>query len=59
MCDENQAIDNRIIPPYVTGTLKHLMHMTLVFKTFDVWPKKLNHAFNDDKYYCLFFIYTK
>ena len=20
--DENQAIDNRIIPPYVTGTLK-------------------------------------
>ena len=27
MCDENQAIDNRIIPPYVTGILKYLMHM--------------------------------
>ena len=25
--DENQAIDNWIIPPYVTGTLKNLMHM--------------------------------
>ena len=22
MCHENQAIGNRIIPPYVTGTLK-------------------------------------
>ena len=30
-----------------------------VFKPFNVWPKKLNHVFNDDKYYCLFFIYTK
>ena len=28
MCDENQAIDNRIIPLYVTGTLKSSMHMT-------------------------------
>ena len=28
MCDENQAIDNRIIPPYVTGALKHSMHVT-------------------------------
>ena len=26
--DENQAIDNRIIPPYVTDALKHSMHMT-------------------------------
>ena len=26
--DENQATDNRIISPYMTGTLKHLMHMT-------------------------------
>ena len=27
MCNKNQAIDNRIIPPYVTGTLKHLMQI--------------------------------
>ena len=26
--DENQTIDNRIIPPYVSGTLKHSTHMT-------------------------------
>ena len=25
---ENKTIDNRIIPPYVTGKLKHSMHMT-------------------------------
>ena len=47
MCVENQIIDNRIIPPYKTGTLKHLMHI------------KLGHVLNDDKYYCLFFTYTK
>ena len=28
MCDENEAIGNRIIPPYVTGTLKYLIQMT-------------------------------
>ena len=28
MCDEKQAIDNRIIPLHVTGALKHPMHMT-------------------------------
>ena len=28
MCDENQAIDNRIIPSYVTGALKHSMGTT-------------------------------
>ena len=28
MCDKNQAIDNRIIPPYVTDTLKHSMQIT-------------------------------
>ena len=32
------------------------MQLTYVFKTFDVWPKKLNHDFNNDKYYCLFYI---
>ena len=32
MCDENEAIDNRIIPLYVTGTLKYLMHMTYVIQ---------------------------
>ena len=47
MCDQKQAIDNKIIPPFVTGTLKSSMH------------KKLNHVFNGDKYYCLFFIYRK
>ena len=26
MCDEKQAIDNKIIPPFVTGTFKHLIH---------------------------------
>ena len=26
--DENQAIDKRIILPYVTGTLKHSMYKT-------------------------------
>ena len=26
--DENQAIDDIIIPPYVTGFLKHSMRMT-------------------------------
>ena len=25
MCDEKQAIDNKIIPPFVTGTLNHTM----------------------------------
>ena len=25
VCDKNQAIYNRIIPPYVTGALKHSM----------------------------------
>ena len=30
--DENQAVDNRIIPPYVTGTLKSLMHVIYIFK---------------------------
>ena len=28
MCDENQAINNRIIPPYVTGISKNSMHIT-------------------------------
>ena len=28
ICDENQAIDNGIIPQYMTATLKHSMHMT-------------------------------
>ena len=28
MCDENQGINNRIIPPYVTGALKHSIQMT-------------------------------
>ena len=50
---KNQATDNRIIPLYVIGSLKHLMHLTSVFKTFDVWPKKLNHVFNDNKIYFL------
>ena len=35
------------------------MHMNLIFKTFKSGPKKLNHIFNNDKYYCLFLIYTK
>ena len=35
------------------------MNMTWVFNTFDVWPKKLKHIFSEDKYYCLFLIYTK
>ena len=26
--DENQVIDNRVIPAYVTAALKYLMHMT-------------------------------
>ena len=26
--NENHAIDNRIILPYMTGTLKHSMHMS-------------------------------
>ena len=28
MCDKNLAIYNRIIPPYMTGALKHSMQMT-------------------------------
>ena len=39
--------------------LKHSKNMSWVFNTFDVWTKKLNHVFNEDKYYCLFFIYKK
>ena len=43
----------------MTGALKHSMNMTWVFKTMDVWPKKVKHVFHEDKYNCLFFIYTK
>ena len=28
MCDKHQTIDNRIIPLYVTVTLKNLIHIT-------------------------------
>ena len=37
----NQTIDNRIIPPYLIDTLKHLMHMTFMhmLKTFVFGPK--------------------
>ena len=50
MCDKKEVIYNRIIPPYVTGALKHSMQMT-EGKTLNVWPKKMNHIFNEDKYY--------
>ena len=41
-------------------TSKNVVDTTFkVFKTLDVEPKKLNHVFNDDKYYCLLFIYMK
>ena len=43
----------------MTGALKHSMNMTWVFKTMHVWPKKVKHVFYEDKYNCLFFIYTK
>ena len=54
MCDKNQAIYNTWLV-YWNIRCKWLK----VFKTFDVWLKKLNHIFNDDKYYYFFLIYTK
>ena len=36
----------------ILSEISNMMHL----KTFDVWPKKLNHIFNSNKYYSLFFI---
>ena len=49
MCDENQTIDNKIILPCMTGALSIQCIRLKVFIK--------HHIFNDDKYYCLFFVF--
>ena len=41
MCDENQTIDNRIIPLYMTGALKHSKHMTEGIQNIPYLPQKI------------------
>ena len=57
-CCKPEKLNNRMIALYVSGTLKHSMHMTVI-----KYSKHLmfDHVFvlNDDKYYCLFFMYKK
>ena len=41
MCDKHQAINNRIIPPYVTGALKHLIQITLGIQSIRCLTQKI------------------
>ena len=56
MCDENQAIDNGIIHPYMTCLKTFDTHNLRYSEHSMCDQKKLNHFFNDDRYYC-FFLY--
>ena len=53
--DENQANDNRI----PNWQLKKFDAHDLCIQNIWCLTQKINHVFDDDKYYCLFFIYMK